>query len=94
MRLTTTVIIVSFSSDLLSEIINVSATRSLSAIRLEPSARYKMSFFFHKRNKKALDLVNPPSAPVFAFFAPADPQEMSLSIQFRAKSVTKEDISP
>jgi hypothetical protein len=44
-RFTTTLTIISFSSGLLSAIISVSATNALSAIRLEPSALYRMPFF-------------------------------------------------
>src|SRR5690242_15554124 len=53
-KLTTTFIIISFSSGLLSAIISVSATRALSAMRFEPSFRYRIRFFSRNQtNKKA-----------------------------------------
>ena len=53
-KLTTTFVIISFSSGLLSAIIRAIATRALSVIRFEPSARYRILFFaINHTNKNA-----------------------------------------
>ena len=51
-KLTTTLIIISFSSGLLSAIMRAMATNALSAMRFEPLALYKMWFLYRNHTNK------------------------------------------